>query len=146
MTFKIFFHPDFNCWYRSFNGSTFGCCLRVADFTASGDFHPAPEILTYTNIRKISYGCTPGCVQSVPGTKHCPNVPQLEKYSRPGTKKPRNVPLTLRGLIFNGARRQLIQLFYYCTCNSICNKGTKSYYTAFVCRVNSVSQKDNCSF
>ena len=53
MTFKIYFHPDFNCWYRSFNGSTFGLCLRVADFTASGDFHPAPEILTVTKIIKI---------------------------------------------------------------------------------------------
>lgn len=59
MTFKIFFHPDFNCWYRSFNGSTFGCCLRVADFTASGDFHPAPEILTSTNIRNFFCRCTP---------------------------------------------------------------------------------------
>jgi hypothetical protein len=55
MTFKIYFHPDFNCWYRSFNGSTFGLCLRVADFTASGDFHPAPEILTVTKIIKKIY-------------------------------------------------------------------------------------------
>ena len=32
---------------------------RVADFTASGDFHPAPEILTSTNIRNFFCRCTP---------------------------------------------------------------------------------------
>jgi len=31
------------------------CSLRVADFTASGDFHPAPEILTSTKIIKKIY-------------------------------------------------------------------------------------------
>ena len=43
---------------------------RVADFTASGDFHPAPEILTYTNIIKISCRCTPE--SGSPGHKKAP--------------------------------------------------------------------------
>ena len=85
MTFKIFFHPDFNCWYRSFNGSTFGCCLRVADFTASGDFHPAPEILTYTNIIKISCRCTPE--SGSPGHKCRPWCSPKHRSLPPGHKK-----------------------------------------------------------
>ena len=100
MTFKIFFHPDFNCWYRSFNGSTFGCCLRVADFTASGDFHPAPEILTLTKIRKIFYGCTASSVLPfrVQITSFvCPTA----QITLPDTKKPRHVPIKgVTGLAF----------------------------------------------
>jgi len=37
----FFFHPDFNCWYRSRNGSAF----RLADFTANREFHPALKIV-----------------------------------------------------------------------------------------------------
>ena len=37
----IFFHPDCNCWSRSFTESADARRQPVADFTASGDFHPA---------------------------------------------------------------------------------------------------------
>ena len=37
----IFFHPDCNCWSRSFTGSADTELHPVADFTASGELHPA---------------------------------------------------------------------------------------------------------
>ena len=37
----IFFHPDCNCWSRSFTGSADALLRPVADFTASGELHPA---------------------------------------------------------------------------------------------------------
>ena len=37
----IFFHPDYNRWSRSFTGSADTLPCPVADFTASGEFHPA---------------------------------------------------------------------------------------------------------
>ena len=37
----IFFHPDCNCWSRSFTESADARRQPVADFTASGELHPA---------------------------------------------------------------------------------------------------------
>ena len=37
----IFFHPDCNCWFRSFTESAPAVQQAVADCTASGDLHPA---------------------------------------------------------------------------------------------------------
>lgn len=37
----IFFHPDCNCWFRSFTESAPAVRQAVADCTASGDLHPA---------------------------------------------------------------------------------------------------------
>jgi hypothetical protein len=55
-----------------------GYPCRVADFTASGDFHPAPEILTLTKIRKIFYGCT--------ASRYAPcNTPPSRTQKSPGT-------------------------------------------------------------
>ena len=74
-----------------------GYPCRVADFTASGDFHPAPEILTLAKIRKIFCGCTPTGTfwwnsSTLTGTNHHQNVPHCTNSPIPGTKKPRNVP------------------------------------------------------
>ena len=37
----IFFHPDCNCWSRSCTGSADAERQPVADYTASGESHPA---------------------------------------------------------------------------------------------------------
>ena len=37
----IFFHPDCNCWSRSCTESADALLRPVADFTASGELHPA---------------------------------------------------------------------------------------------------------
>ena len=41
LTAFIFFHPDCHCWSRSSTGSAETIRLPVADYTASGELHPA---------------------------------------------------------------------------------------------------------
>jgi len=48
----IFFHPDCNCWSRSFTGSADTLARPVADFTASGESHPALK----TNYAVVLWG------------------------------------------------------------------------------------------
>ena len=49
----IFFHPDYNRWSRSCTGSADVFQHPVADYTASGDFHPA--LKTFIQLSKPYY-------------------------------------------------------------------------------------------
>ena len=51
----IFFHPDCDCWSRSCTGSADTLWHPVADFTASGDLHPALKTKYSVVFRSLVY-------------------------------------------------------------------------------------------
>ena len=56
---KFFFHPDYNCRYRSCNGSCPASRLcaprrRLADYTADREFHPALKSLLGAKLQQIT--------------------------------------------------------------------------------------------
>ena len=53
----IFFHPDFNRWSRSFTESAGTLLCPVADYTASGEFHPA--LKTFNSVVHLHYIIVP---------------------------------------------------------------------------------------